>query len=34
MLTAKEEVKKNIDHLPDDVGYEDIQCHIICSGKN
>ena len=28
MLTAKEEVKKNIDHLPDDVGYEDIQYHI------
>ena len=34
MLTAKEEVKKILDHLPDDVGYEDIQYHIICAGKN
>jgi hypothetical protein len=28
MLTAKEEVKKIFDQLPDDVSYEDIQYHI------
>ena len=33
MLTAKEEVKKILDHLPDDVGYEDIQYHIYVREK-
>ena len=33
MLTAKEEVKKILDHLPDDVSYEDIQYHIYVREK-
>ena len=33
MLTAKKEVKKILDHLPDDVGYEDIQYHIYVREK-
>lgn len=28
MTTAKEEVKKLLDRLPDDVSYEDIQYHV------
>ena len=33
MLTAKEEVNKILEHLPDDVGYEDIQYHIYVREK-
>jgi cell division protein FtsX len=33
MLTAKEEVKKILDQLPDDVSYEDIQYHIYVREK-
>ena len=33
MLTAKEEVKKILDQLPDDVSYQDIQYHIYVREK-
>ncbi|MCX5894378.1 MAG: hypothetical protein NTZ51_00895 [Proteobacteria bacterium] len=33
MITAKEEVKKILDQLPDDVSYEDIQYHIYVREK-
>jgi predicted DNA-binding protein len=33
MLNAKEEVKKILDQLPDDVSYEDIQYHIYVREK-
>lgn len=33
MNTAKEEVKKLLDRLPDDASFEDIQYHIYVRGK-
>jgi len=33
MSTAKEEVRKMLDHLPDDASFEDIQYHIYVREK-
>lgn len=33
MNTAKEEVRKMLDHLPDDASFEDIQYHIYVREK-
>ena len=33
MRTAKEEVRKMLEHLPDDVSFEDIQYHIYVREK-
>jgi predicted transcriptional regulator len=33
MLTAKEEVRRMLDHLPDDASFEDIQYHIYVREK-
>jgi len=33
MKTAKEEVLKILNHIPDDVSFEDIQYHIYVRGK-
>jgi hypothetical protein len=33
MITAKEEVRRSLDALPDDASFEDIQYHIYVRGK-
>lgn len=33
MATAKDEVRKMLDHIPEDASFEDIQYHIYVRGK-